>query len=364
MLAALLASLLPLAPAAGEPASTAALTVVTWGGAYARSQREALFEPYAEATGTAITRIDYNGGLDGIKAQQAAGDVTWDVIDLTMADAERGCHQGVLIPVDADSLAAAPDGTPARADFMPGTLLRCAVGTTLWSTVYAYDVASFSGGGPRTIADFFDTGRFPGNRGLRRVPQGNLEWALMSIGVPAREVYSVLSKPQGVRKAFEVLGELRPHIVWWESGDEPARLLDSGEVSMTSAYNGRMFHAQVIRDQPIQIVWDGQIYDVNFLAVPRGAPHREEALSFIRFATRPQRLAHQARLIPYSPVRRSALPMVTTHLASGVPMERHMPTAPANFSRALRNDYEWWARNQERIDRLFRAWLDEGGPDQ
>ncbi|MFW6028567.1 MAG: extracellular solute-binding protein, partial [bacterium] len=173
-------------------------------------------------------------------------------------------------------------------------------------------------------------------------------------------VYSVLSKPQGVRKAFEVLDELRPHIAWWESGDEPARLLKSGEVTMSSAYNGRMFHAQVVRDSPIQIVWDGQLYDFNFLAIPRGAPHPEAAMSFIRFATRPERLAHQARLIPYAPVRRSARPMVTTHLVTGVSMHRHMPTADVNFEGALRNDYEWWARNQERIDRRFDEWLESG----
>ena len=40
-----------------------------------------------------------------------------------------------------------------------------------------------SGDQPSTIADFWNVDKFPGRRGLRKVPRVNLEWALMADGV-------------------------------------------------------------------------------------------------------------------------------------------------------------------------------------
>ena len=51
------------ANAAGE------LTVVSWGGAYTKSQVEAYHKPFIEKTGVNIKSEDYNGGIAEIKAQ-------------------------------------------------------------------------------------------------------------------------------------------------------------------------------------------------------------------------------------------------------------------------------------------------------
>ena len=54
------------------------LTVVSWGGAYTKSQVEAYHKPWMEKTGKTIISEDYNGGLAEVKAQVEAGNVTWD----------------------------------------------------------------------------------------------------------------------------------------------------------------------------------------------------------------------------------------------------------------------------------------------
>ena len=37
----------------------------------------------------------YNGGLAQVRAQVETGKVYWDIVDLEMADAARGCDEGL-----------------------------------------------------------------------------------------------------------------------------------------------------------------------------------------------------------------------------------------------------------------------------
>jgi len=50
-------------------AIAADLTVVSWGGAYTKSQVEAYHKPWMAKTGKAIVSEDYGGGIAEIKAQ-------------------------------------------------------------------------------------------------------------------------------------------------------------------------------------------------------------------------------------------------------------------------------------------------------
>ena len=120
---------------------------------------------------------------------------------------------------------------------------------------------------------------------------------------------------------------------------------------MAQAWNGRIFNAQVKEKKAFRIIWDGQVYAFDYWVVPRGAPHKDTAFAFIRFALDGKRMAEQARHIAYSPSRRSAVALVDPKV---VP---HLPTAPANFKRALRIDPEWWADHFEEVDQRFKAWL-------
>ena len=100
-------------------AMAADLTVVSWGGAYTKSQVEAYHKPWMAKTGKAIVSEDYGGGIAEIKAQVESGNVTWDVVDVELSDAIRACDEGLLEPIDHSILPPAPDGTPATEDFCP-----------------------------------------------------------------------------------------------------------------------------------------------------------------------------------------------------------------------------------------------------
>ena len=90
------------------------LTVVSWGGAYTKSQVEAYHKPWMAKTGKTIISEDYGGGIAEIKAQVESGNVTWDVVDVELADALRACDEGLLETIDHSSLPAAPDGSASN----------------------------------------------------------------------------------------------------------------------------------------------------------------------------------------------------------------------------------------------------------
>ncbi|MDT8342859.1 MAG: polyamine ABC transporter substrate-binding protein [Thermohalobaculum sp.] len=342
---------------AGAAQAAGQLTVVSWGGAYTKSQVEAYHKPWIAKTGNQIISEDYNGGLAEVKSQVEAGNVTWDIVDVELSDAVRGCDEGLLEPIDASILSPAPDGTPASEDFIPGTVHDCAVTTIIWSTVYAYDKSKLPNG-PTTMADFFDLKKFPGKRGLRKGPKANLEMALIADGVPVDQVYEVLGTDEGVARAFAKLDTIKADTIWWEAGAQPPQLLADGEVVMTTAYNGRIFNAVAAEDKPFEIVWDGQVWDLDLWAIPKGAPNKELALDFLKFSTETEQLAAQASWISYGPARKSSSPLVGTYATKPeLQMGPQMPTAPENFGNALQNDFEFWADNQDELNEKFNAWL-------
>ncbi|MDG2648615.1 ABC transporter substrate-binding protein, partial [Vibrio parahaemolyticus] len=76
------------------------LTVVSWGGAFTKSQVEAYHKPFIQKTGVEIVSEDFSGGLAEIKAQVEANNVRWDLVSLDKPDIVRGCAEGLLEPVN------------------------------------------------------------------------------------------------------------------------------------------------------------------------------------------------------------------------------------------------------------------------
>ncbi len=337
-------------------AAQADVTVMSWGGGYTTSQVEAYHKPFTAATGTAVVSVDSDNPAPAVKAMVEAGNVTVDVADVEYADAIRLCDDGMLEPIDAATLPAGADGTPAVDDFLPGALTECAVATIVFSTVFAYDTTKFPEG-PTKIADFFDLEKFPGKRGMRKGAKANLEMALMADGVPAAEVYATLETPEGQDRAFAMLDKIKADTIWWEAGAQPPQLLADGEVAMTTAYNGRIFGAAVSEGKPFATVWDGQVYEYDLFVIPKGAPNKDAALEFVKFATSTQALADQAKWISYGPARKSSGPLVGMFNDGKTEMAPFMPTAAANLTNALGSSYEFWVDRDAELNERFNAWL-------
>jgi len=336
-------SALAIAAATGSAFAADSLTITSWGGAYQTSQDEAYFKPYTAKTGTKITQEEYNGEAARIRAMVESGNTTWDAIDVDAATAQQGCDEGFMLPIDYSKFG-------GKDKFVKGSTFECAVPTIIYSTVYAYDADKIKDG-PKTIADLFDTKKWPGKRALQKTPFGNLEFALMADGVPADKVYEMLKTKEGVDRAFKKLDTVKKDVVWWEAGAQPPQLLASGEVVMTTSWNGRIFNANKMDKKNFKIVWDGQLQDWDLWAIPKGVKNVDATYKFLQFASSPEAQAAQTKYISYGPALAAATPLIDPMIL------KDLPTAPENSKTALANDPVFWGDNKEELLKRFNTWL-------
>lgn len=339
------------------------MTIVSWGGAYSASQNNAYHKPYMALTGISVINDDSaNESVAKLRAMNEANNLTWDLVDAVAADAIRLCDEGLAEAIDHDKvLAAAPDGTPASEDFGETLVSECFIPNIVYSTTFGYrtNVAEWGGKTPTDICAVFDTESFPGKRSLEKRPINNVEWALLCDGVPKDEVYDVLATQEGVDRALAKLDTIKADTIWWSAGAETPQLLADGEVVMGSTYNGRLFSVIEEQEQPVAMLWDAQVFDLDGWIVPTGLPEdrRKRVMHYLHFATDTQRLADQAKYISYGPARLSSAPLVSKHATLGIDMAPHMPTDPDNAKNTFLYNYEFWADYRDDIDAKFQAWL-------
>ena len=340
------------------------MTLVSWGGAYQDSQQRAYVEPYLEMNPgvTAVWDSSSNEAVAKLRAMAEAGNVTWDVVDVVASDAIRLCDEGLALEIDHDEmLAPGDDGSSASDDFGDLLVSDCFIPQIVYSTTAGYRADLLPEGAPKpdSICAFFDTETYPGQRSLERRPINNMEWALYCDGVAKEDIYDVLETDEGQDRAFAKLDTIKDSVVWWSAGADTPQLLADGEVIMGTTYNGRLFSVIEEQGQPVEMLWDMQVFDLDGWIIPAGLPEDRlaRAMDFVRFATDTQRLADQAKYISYGPARASSAPLVGQHADLGIEMAPHMPTDPANASNTLLYNYEWWADYRDDLDAKFQAWL-------
>ncbi|MGY4362894.1 putative spermidine/putrescine transport system substrate-binding protein [Bradyrhizobium sp. i1.3.6] len=320
------------------------VTITSYGGALQMSNRKAYFEPFAKATGIKVTEDEFNGEIAKVRAMVESKTVSWDVVDIAGSAAAQMCSDGIIETIDWNKLGL------DRARFINGDTHECGVPSFISTTVIAYDKDKLPNG-PKTIADLFDMQRFPGRRGLLKIPNGNLEWALIADGVAVKDVYKVLDMPEGVDRAFRKLDTIKKDVVWWQAGAQAPQLLADGQVVMTSAYNGRIYDAIKNSGKHFEIMWDAQAWGASVWTIPKGSAHRDAAYKFVAFAASAQAQADFARYIPYGPANKDAEAFVDPAIRPD------LPTAPEHIRNGLRVDLVFWAEKGDELNQRFTAWL-------
>lgn len=334
------------------------MTLVSWGGAYQNSQQKAYVEPYLEMHPEVTVTWDEssNEAVAKLRAMNEAGNITWDLVDVVASDAIRLCDEGLAMEIDFNEvLAEGDDGSSAEDDFGDMLVSDCYIPQIVYSTTFGYrtDMVPEGAEAPNDICDVFDTETYPGKRALEKRPINNMEWALLCDGVAKDEVYDVLATEEGQEQALAKLDTIKDDVIWWSAGADTPQLLADGEVFMGSTYNGRLYSVIEEQDQPVAMMWDAQVFDLDGWIIPEGLPEDRlnRVLDFVKFATDTQRLADQANYISYGPARASSAPKVPEN------MKQHMPTDPANAGNTFLYNYEFWADYRDDIDAKFQAWL-------
>lgn len=318
------------------------VTVVGWGGTSQAAHRDAYWTNFTKATGTPIREDTWQGGVGVLRAKVQGGHVDWDIVQAEVEEVILGCEEGLLERLDWPALG-------GRDAFLPVAVHDCGVGAMVWSELFAYDGDKLKDG-PKTWADFWDVKKFPGKRGMRKTPKYSLEAALMADGVPPADVYRLLRTPEGVDRAFKKLDEIKPHVVWWSSVAQVPDLLASGEAVMSMATPGRLILANRNEGKNFKVVWDGNIYAVDFWVLLKGAPNKAKAMELLAFMTRPENQKRLPQFIPTGLSNKQAVAELDPVLLADT------PEAPENIRNALPLDAEFWVENTDELNQKFNAW--------
>jgi putative spermidine/putrescine transport system substrate-binding protein len=176
-----------------------------------------------------------------------------------------------------------------------------------------------------------------------------LEIALLADGVEPDKIYDVLGTKEGQDRAFAKLDQLKPDIQWWETGAQPMEWLASGEIVMTSAYNGRVIAANR-QGRHFQMSWANQLYAMDFWAVPKGDKTRE-AFDFVAFATSAEPQKQFAETIVYGVTNKSAMNLVSADI------KPQLPTAEENMAGAVAISTPFWVDHEEELQQRFNSWV-------
>ncbi|GAB7543818.1 ABC transporter substrate-binding protein [Cupriavidus sp. 8B] len=318
------------------------LVTVNYGGVVGEAQKQAWVAPFTKASGTPAAAISYTGDQAKIKAMTTSGDVVWDVVEIGSQNLGRGCQDGLYEKLDWSKII-------KKSELSPEAVSQCGAGIFVSSTVLAYNPKLVKGT-PSGWKDFWDVKKFPGKRGMRKDAHYNMEIALMADGVAPADVFKVLRTKEGLDRAFRKLDELRPNIQWWEAGAQAPQILVSGDVVMTTAWNGRISAAQKEGNKDLAISWSQNIADLDFFVIPKGTKRKAEAEKFIAYALSEAGQKAFSNLITYGPVNKAALKGLDQKTLD------NLPNSPANGKDALVEDFSFWTDNGDVIDARFSAW--------
>ncbi|MBO6562529.1 MAG: ABC transporter substrate-binding protein [Nisaea sp.] len=322
------------------------VTVASWGGSYQNAQSLALFQPAAKAMGITVKEETY-GGMSDVRLKVKAGAVAWDIVSSGSGSAARAAEEGLLEKIDF--------GIVDVSTFYPGLYTDYCIGSDVFSTVMAFNTATFGDKGPNSWADFWDTKKFPGKRAYRDKVAGALEPALMADGVAPEDVYKVLDSEEGIKRAIDKIRELKPSVaVWWSSGAQHAQLMKDGEVDMTTGWNGR-FDVAKKDGAKVAYTFNQALLDYDCFAIPKGAPNKDLAMKFLAEMSKPEIQANLPEHITYGPTNKKAYEIGKIDEA----MARAMPSHPENAKLQLPISLAWYAKWEQKAAAMYQEMLTE-----
>jgi putative spermidine/putrescine transport system substrate-binding protein len=252
-----------------SPELAKSIVLINTGGDWGTCQRKSFADTFEEKYGVKV--IDGPFLEDGqIRAAVETGVYDVDVVFPTPSLVLDDLGSKYLEPIDYSIV--------AKDELIPGTFTKYGVALDLFSWAFGYrtDVSP----APTKWEDFFDTKNFPGKRGLVSWDTSTvLIGALIADGVAPDQLL-----PLDLNRAFAKLDTIKDDIVWFDTGSAGQDLLVTGEVRFVQLYANRITSS---RDNgaPVDILWDGQIIQADYLGIPKGSPNVATAQLLIAHMT-------------------------------------------------------------------------------
>jgi len=316
------------------------LAIVLQEGDWIATLQQAYLRPFASVTDMKLhAGQSWDGRIETLRAAVKNADTGWDLVLLPSDAVATACEEGLLETLDWSAIG-------GKEHYRERAVSKCGVSAFVAATVLAWDRDKFAG--TPGWAEFWDVAKIPGRRGLFRGPRGALEFALLADGVAPGDVYGELRTEDGVARAFHRLDQLRPFIVWWETGAQAAQLLRDGEVLMTSAPYAGILTTNQESGRHFGVQWAGGLARSHAWAIFKDSPNRRQAEQFLYFAGLP---ALQARLVGYGGLAKGVAELLDPAA------QAELVTSKANLSALLTVDEAFWREHAERLGARFASWL-------
>ncbi len=291
--------------------------------------------PELEEQGVTVAEESPNNEAK-LVAMVQGGSPTWDVYYSTPYTAESNC--GTLFEkldperIDTDGL-----DTSRMSD--------CGVPVIGSAMLLVYNKDKYGDNPPTGWADFFDTERFPGTRGIMNYAKdGGMETALLADGVPAEQLY-----PLDYDRAFATLDRIRSSTRFYETGAQQTQGLQSGEIDMMMAWPGRAYDA-ARAGTDLGVAWDQPLLFFDVLTIVKNARNPDRAYSLINSMIGQKNQQAVADRLPYEPTVESA------HVSDD-PLIRDFVNGPQSGGTAVERDNSWWAENRDEATRKWTEWV-------
>jgi putative spermidine/putrescine transport system substrate-binding protein len=320
------------------------IVIVNWGGDSIPAYAKAFGEPFEKATGVKVA-LDGTGPLPAkIRAMVQSGKVVWDLIDFDASKAIVLDAEGLLQPIDYSIV--------DKNKVYPGWAYRAGVAFYIYSSVLTYDSSKLTEK-PTSWIDFWDVEKFPGQRALRKTPEGGIEACMMAAGRAPKDVY-----PIDIDLAVAKVKELKSNLITWNTGSQSQDLLRNGEVVMAQLWHSRSATLFKESKGKYQWTWNQGLMNVDVWSVPKDNPAGvEAAMKLIAFTQDPQRQVDLLRILGNGPVNPAAAAMVPDDI------KMFDPTQPEHRAVQAVLNPDWWNEPSGRgglsNDALVREkWLD------
>lgn len=322
-----------------EPAKPAQIVINDSGGDMQSAMRKTFYSEFERRYGIKIVNTS-PADLGKLRAMVQSGNVEWTVTEIAGADAIRAEQSGLLEQLDLSiiDLSKFPEHLRNRKYVFP---------KSAYSTVMGYQAGTYKEGArPKSWADFWDVGKFPGPRTMQNGPTDNIEFALLADGVALDKLY-----PLDLDRAFKKLDQIKKHVaVWWTTGAQSAQLIIDGEAALGTAWNGRYYGA-IKNGAPLIIEWNQGSIKESAYGIPKGAKDAYWGQKFLALAAEAKIQADFANLIGYPGLNLEAANYTDPKILP------FLPTAPANLSGQFWTDLKWWNENGKAVGERWQRWL-------
>jgi len=336
---AILAGCSPAATPVASDSPTAlsgSVVVADYGGPTHDARASAFFEPFTTDTGVTVTSADYTDAIANAQLDGDAGD--YDLIQVST---------DTLIKYK-DNLEKLPADVP-RLDNIPKDLQDYAVGAFTIGITQGWLTDTFSNGGPKNWADFFNTTKYPGKRawpGSAGSYDASFEIALLADGVAPKDLY-----PIDFDRAIKKLNELKSDMVFYSSYPEVQQLLSSGTASIAVSVTGQ-FNALKRAGLDVTVQWNQAFLSPNFFVVPKTAKNKDNAFALATAMANPKEEADFTTATNYGPGLKATFDLLDADVIE------NLPNSPKHKG-AISFDEDYRAKNLDTYLETYTNWLAE-----